>query len=510
MSRTRTVILNAKINIIFYTVNLLLAFYSRKIFINLLGASLLGLTSTISNILSFLSLAEFGVGTAISYLLFKPLYDKNKEEINNIVNSLNYYYKRIGGLILLAGLILSVFLPYIFKSAFIPSATILAVFFTYLIISSFEYFFNYKQILLFADQKKYLATGYLGFINLIKVVIQIVVVHYSNGNIYLYLLVELILSLAKILCLKLIINKEYPWLKVQSFNSKEVKNYHPKILEKTKQIFSHQVAGFILAQTDQLLIFSFTTLKTVTYYNNYLLIVQNIISLLNQPFLSIGSSIGNLVASGDKENIKKIFTELLVLKYWLAGLIVFTLYKLVSPFIQLWLGQEFILNNGILILILINAYITITRQPLDAFLQGYGIFNDTWAPWTEAILNITISITLGYYYDVIGVLWGTFISTLLIISIWKPYLLYSNGFKESVKNYWKTTTTFNVVFLFCVFVINLILSKNSYNFGNKYISFGIQAIMVLFTFGALYSFVLWVVSKDMRNLMRRFYAQLSN
>ncbi|HVG13622.1 MAG TPA: hypothetical protein VM935_01640, partial [Chitinophagaceae bacterium] len=101
---------NAKINLVFSGVMLFLAFYSRKIFIESLGSELIGLNATIGNLLGFLNIAELGISTAISFLLYKPLHDKNTRELNDIVSVFAFYYKRIGLFILFAGLVLSAFL----------------------------------------------------------------------------------------------------------------------------------------------------------------------------------------------------------------------------------------------------------------------------------------------------------------------------------------------------------------------------------------------------------------
>lgn len=73
-SRTAKSIKNAKVALIFYFINLVLQFFSRKVFLDYLGAEVLGLNTTAQNLLGFLNLAELGIGSAISYALYKPLF----------------------------------------------------------------------------------------------------------------------------------------------------------------------------------------------------------------------------------------------------------------------------------------------------------------------------------------------------------------------------------------------------------------------------------------------------
>ena len=89
-SRTRKTFLNARVNLIFYFLTLLLSFFSRKIFLDLLGADFVGLTTTLQNLLSFLNIAELGIGGAIAYVLYKPLFEQNQQRINEIISVLGY------------------------------------------------------------------------------------------------------------------------------------------------------------------------------------------------------------------------------------------------------------------------------------------------------------------------------------------------------------------------------------------------------------------------------------
>ena len=115
-SRVKKSPLNARVNLIFYFLTLALSFFSRKIFLDCLGADFIGLTGTLDNLLSFLNLAELGIGSAIGYLLYKPLFDHDQQRINEIISVMGYLYRWIGLIILAAGCILACFLPLIFPS----------------------------------------------------------------------------------------------------------------------------------------------------------------------------------------------------------------------------------------------------------------------------------------------------------------------------------------------------------------------------------------------------------
>ena len=111
MSRTTQGVKNVSVTLFFYVISMFLSFFSRKIFIDHLGADFMGLSTTVINVLGFLNLAELGVTSAIATALYKPIFDNNKKNINDIVSIFNYLYHIIGYVILIAGLILLFFLP---------------------------------------------------------------------------------------------------------------------------------------------------------------------------------------------------------------------------------------------------------------------------------------------------------------------------------------------------------------------------------------------------------------
>lgn len=106
-SRTKKSLKNAQVNLIFYFITLALSFFSRKIFLDYLGAEFIGLTGTLQNLLGFLNLADLGIGASIGYVLYKPIFEKDEKKINEIISVFGFLYRRIGLIILSAGIILS-------------------------------------------------------------------------------------------------------------------------------------------------------------------------------------------------------------------------------------------------------------------------------------------------------------------------------------------------------------------------------------------------------------------
>ena len=434
--RTHKSLLNAEVNIIFYFLTLFLAFFSRKIFLDNLGTEFIGLTGTLGNILGYLNLAELGITASIGYFLFKPLQSKNRQEIQNILSVLGYLYNWIGSIILVGGIIISLFFPLIFAKSALSLGIIYVAFYSILGSSLIGYFINFRQILLTADQKWYLVAIYSQSANIIKIILQIFLA-YTYKNLYVWVAVEFIFGILGCIILNWKINKEYPWLRVNKRNGKQLLKDYPEIITKTKQVFIHRIKDFVLVKSDELFIFLFVSLKMVAYYGNYMIIISKLISLFSAITGSIGASIGNLVAEGNKPNMLKVFWEYTTIQHTIAATLAFSLYSFIEPFIAHWLGAEYIMDHRILIMLIIYVYLTNSRGSVDAFNYAHGLYADVWSAWAELIINVSITIVCGMMWGIIGILLGKIVSLLAIVVLWKPYYLFSSGFKMPIILYWK-------------------------------------------------------------------------
>lgn len=435
-SRVKKTMLNAKINLICYFASFITAFFTRKILLDHLGAEFIGFTGTVGSLLSFLNLAELGIGTAIGYVLYKPIADGDKFKINEIISVFGYLYRIIGLAILSLGIIGSLFLPLIFNNTTIPLGVIYFAFYAYLAASMIGYFVNYRAALLSADQRNYVVTGYFQITTTSKVILQMVLAIYF-GSFYIYLAIELIGGIINAIILNWKINQTYPWLKSEIKQGKQVLKKYPEIIKYTKQIFAHKVGTLVQFQLTPFLIYSFVSLPMVALYTNYTILTQKLEGLISGVINSTGAAIGNLIAEGDKTKILKVFRELLAIRFFIASITTACIYTFASKFIGVWLGNEYILDNYTVALVAILSGLGIARGVLDQFCYGCGLFADVWAPYAESVIMVIVAVAGGYCYGLSGVLFGPLVSIIAIIYIWKPYYLFSRGFKLSVLKYWK-------------------------------------------------------------------------
>lgn len=433
-SRTSKSILNAKVALLFYFLNIIIQFFSRKIFLDYLGSEILGLNTTAQNLLGFLNLAELGIGSAVAYNLYKPLFENDHNAINAIVSIQGWLYRRIAYILIIGACVLMCFFPMIFDKAQIPLWYAYGSFIVLLISALLGYFINYRQIVLSADQKEYKITISVQGVKFVKVLLQILAIRFLNYGYVWWMIIEVIMSGVTSLVLNLTIKKEYTWLSPKIFEGKILQKQYPGIFTKTKQTFFHRIGGFVLTQTSPLIIYAYASLTMVAIYGNYMLIVLGVTSLINALFNSINAGVGNLVTEGDRKKIKSVFWELTAFRVWIASVICFGMYMLGNSFIILWVGKDFLLPQTTFIILIAITFINLTRTN-DVFLNAYGLFQDIWSPVVEISLNLGLSIILGYLYGITGILSGVLISLVAVICTWKPYFLYSRGFAENIKEY---------------------------------------------------------------------------
>ena len=486
-NRTKKSILNAEVEITFYFLTLFVTFFSRKIFLENLGADFIGLTGTLLSILGLLNLSELGIGLSISYFLFKPIADNNHHKINDILSLLGYLYKCIGLFIVISGIFVSLFFPIFFKDTTMSLGIVYFAYFSFLGSSAIGYFINYRQTLLDADQKKYLVSIYFQSFNIIKSTLQIFLAYYYK-NLYIWVAIELIFSIIQCIVLNWKIRKEYPWLQTNKAKGRSLLKEYPEILTKTKQILIHQLKDFLLTKSDEILIFAFVSLKMVAFYGNYVMIINKLSTLFLTLFSGMGAGVGNLVAESDKKHIKDIFWELSSAKYLTAGILVLSLSFLINPFISWWLGPKYQLSNYIVVLFMINLYVMQTRSVVDMFNHSYGLYNDVWSAWAEGIINITVTILIAIRYGIIGILLGKIISLFVIVVLWKPYYLFSKGFMEDIHVYWKGVFNYYICF-----AITILYLYGSTKYFDLFPEASLSSILKFFTLMLLPAIILYVI-----------------
>lgn len=419
----------------FFIVQLVLQFFSRKIFLEYLGTEILGLNTTAMNLLQFLNLAELGISAGVSFSLYRPLHDNDRVTINEIVALQGKLYSMVGRFIIVGAVILMCFFPLIFEKITIPLWYAYASFGVLLFSALLGYFVNFRQILLTANQQDYKVQYTFRATMLVKVLAQMGAVYYFKNGYDWWLILEAVFALIASVVLHVITMRTFPWLSRVQMTFKELRKKYPELTLKIKQLFFHKIAGFALTQSAPLIIYAYTSLTVVALYGNYLIVINGLQALLSSFFNSINAGIGDLVAEGDGKRQLSVFFELMSMRFFIIVVICFCSWVLAPEFIKVWIGEKYLLDSTTLLLMLLTLYVNTFRLSVDSYIMAFGLFRDIWAPVAETALNIGLSILLGYFYGLNGVLCGVLLSLLIIVVCWRPYFLFREKFPGSLKRY---------------------------------------------------------------------------
>lgn len=457
-SRTHYSVLNSTTSAAVYIIKLLIGFVSRTFFIKYLGSEYLGLNGLFTNILSFLSLAELGIGTTIVYELYKPLATRNIKEINAFMGLYKKAYDIIGIAIGVLGMGVIPFLPIIVgRNVTIHNIPLLYVLF--LANSVVSYFFTYKRSILNADQQNYKVTLNDFVFYVIVSIIQIVLLIYTS-NFILYLIVQIIFTFISNISISIIANKQYPFLS----ESGSYKLPKSRVKELAKNVFgnlSSQIGAIVVLGSDNILISMFVGLSAVGLYSNYTLITNAVKSLLQQVTNSITSSIGNLLTDSNEERHYNIFNLYLFINSSLVFLVYVGLFGMLNPFITIWLGKKYLFPEYTVMLIVFSIATLNYQSTVRNFSSAYGLFwEQRWKPLFEALLNILFSLffLMVMKLQINGVLLGTTFSTLLVDFWYEPFIVFKYGFRRSSKQYFTRTIIFYAKFIVAIIAIHYLNS----------------------------------------------------
>jgi len=433
--RTYKSIKNVSIMLLTQFMTIALAFASRTVFIKTLGAEYLGLNGLFSNVLSALSLAEMGIGTAISYALYKPIAEDNREQIKSLLAFYQRCYFVVGLFIIIIGCLLIPFLPYLIKGEVTVPVNINYVYLCFLTNSAIGYFFAHKRTIIDDTQNKYI-TNVIDFCS--KTIIcatQIfILVKFQNYMAFLY--AQIAGTLLASIAIYYFANRKFPYIKESC--QRLVATERKKIWSNISILFFHKIGGIAVLSTDFLIISAFVGITEVGIYSNYTLII-NTLSLF--IFLFIGgadASIGNAIATLDKKELYTVFKKISFLIFCISGISTVCLLNLSNPFIKFWIGETYVLPHSIVAIISINFFLMQNRILLIVFRNNAGIFRpDMYKPFIEIVFNLGLSLFLVQHYGILGVVSATLANTFFICIGTDAYISHKYIFKYDVWSYAK-------------------------------------------------------------------------
>ena len=442
-SRTEYSAINTTVAVISRMVAILMGFVTRVIFTHTLSESYVGINGLFTDILNVLSLTELGVGTAITYALYRPIAEKDIRRQQILMRMYRTFYRGTAICVAVAGLALIPFIDVFMKNR--PDVDhLILIYLLYLANSVLSYLLVYKRTLIEAYQMNYLVLMYQTAFLVIRDICQIVIL-VTTHNFILFLVIYIVCTVMNNVLISKKADQLFPYLK-ESCHEKLLETERHDIFRNIKAMLMHKLGNVVVNNTDNLILSSFVGVITVGVYSNYYLLIGSIRQVLDQVFAGITASVGNLGATEESDRIQDIFELSFFIGQWLYGFAASCLYELLNPFVEISFGKSYVFTRDIVLILCINFFINGTRKAVLTFRDSMGLFwFDRYKALVEAALNLVISIVLVKMWGTLGVFLGTLASTLLT-SVWvEPYVFYKHRLRKSPAHFYLQYAVYVVI-----------------------------------------------------------------
>ena len=481
---------NATRNMVFGTAlklyQIIVPFFMRPVMVYSLGVEYLGLNSLFTSILQVLNLAELGVGSAMVFSMYKPIVNEDGTTICALMNLYKWYYRIIGGVVLVIGLVLAPFIPNLISGDVPADINIYTLYLLNLFATVITYWlFAYKNSILQAHQRTDVVSKVTICTDTFKYIFQIltlIVLH----NYYWYVIAILLTQAVTNIATAVASQKMYPQYKAIGKLPKEsIREINGKI----KDLFTAKLGGTIVNSADTIVISAFLGLTTLAVYQNYYYIMTSVVGFITILLNSCTAGIGNSIITESREKNYKDFKTFFFMEIWVVGVCVCCFLNLYQLFMTLWMGKDNLLSFGCVVLMCIYFYLFVTNQFMCTYKDAAGIWHeDRFRPLISAMVNLVLNIVLVRYIGIFAIILSTVISYLFITMPWLIHNLFSLLFKRSSKEFVKKYLYYSLVIFFAAVVTYFLSSVFSeYSIGcfaiRFLISFCVPNILFLIILG---------------------------
>lgn len=403
--KNKVTLLNMVSGLVLQIFTIISGFIIPRIILEYFGSEVNGLVSSLNQFLGYISLLEGGITGVIVANLYKPLVDNDMKMLSSTLVTAKKFYNKIGIFFIGYSFVIALIYPIVFNVNF----SYIYIFSLTVILSVnlwIQYMFSLTiKTLLDADKKSYVVSFSQTLIVILNIILAIISIK-IYPSIHILKLISGSIYLIQPLIFWTYAKKHYKidWkCKVDN-----------ELIKERWDGFSVNLAAFIHNGADIVILTIFSDLKTVSIYSVYNLICSGLKQLVNACFTGISHTVGQAYARKDFEEVNR---KLNIYEYVVFVLVffVFTVSALmITPFVQIY-------TNGINdaeysqplfgILLIVSEMVYLVKFPHLNLAYAANKFKELTRPaYTEAILNIVISIVLVRKLGLIGVACGTMIA----------------------------------------------------------------------------------------------------
>lgn len=447
-TRTGNSIKNSGATIIGRIASMLIEFVLRTVLIRYLGIQYGGISTLFADILQVLSLAELGLGGAIIYALYKPIAEKDYRKINALMHFYKNAYNAIAIAIFFMGLCCIPILDKLVKDVPDVKEDIRLIFILYVTASSCSYLVIYKETLIKASQMSRVVVLIENGVKIVFMVAESILLIIFREYI-IYLVLRIVSQLVTNVLISKEVNKRFPEIDFKCKDKLEKKDR--QLLRKNIQAMAlYKISGVVLNGTDSIIISTFLGTGIVGVIGQYRMILNFVSNMVNNIWISVLPSVGNLAALDGEEKQYRIFNNLKFGSFVFSAIITVGMFVLINPLVGIWVGQEYTVSTATAAAIAFNMYLFLTILPFQTFREANGLFvQGKYRPVIMAAINVGLSLALVKPWGLFGVLFATPVSRLLTQTWFDPFVVYKHVFRKKPMQYYLEFIKHSVLTLSC-------------------------------------------------------------
>lgn len=508
-------LLNVIVSIAFKIVLLIGVIFVKRYLIRYAGNAVNGLNSLYLSVIGFLSVAELGVGSAITFCMYKPIINGENDKVAALYHLFTKLYLIIGAIIFVAGCAILPILPYLVKDYNTIDQNVYLTFFLMLISVVLGYMFSSKNSLMNAYKNNYITTTITSMELVLQYVLQIIVIIYTRSFV-LYLVCRIAAVAVQWVITEIVARaKHNTIIKNRQKIDPETRK---QVTQNVKAMFMHKIGGVLINTADSIIISAFLGATLLGKYTNYTSIMTAMTGVLTLFFTPLTSVIGHLFVEENADKTKSYFNFFHTFNFVLGIIFFLGYYAIIDDLVSIFYssqGNDLVMVKSISFIITLNYFIQFMLRSTILFRDATGTFyNDRWKPIFEGLLNIALSIgfvlLFGYLFGetfaVVGVIVATIITNLTISHVVEPHVLYKYAFKDkSVRFYYLRNYLYIALFAATLVALNFCLQTNA----NKWLELLINGCIAV-AIAVVPSVIVGFSDKDFRHYIGRAFKKIAN
>mgnify|MGYP003289397742 CR=1 FL=1 len=444
-------ILNVVISMSFQIITMIMGIVVKRMLIQHCGNSVNGLNALYLSIIGLLSVAELGVGSAITFGMYRPIVEGDERQVAALYHLFDRWYKLIGGIVFLCGLVLIPILPYFAADYLQLDVSLSSTFFCMLVSAVLTYLFGAKTALINAYKNNYVTTPIYSVGMIIQYVLQAAVLIFTQSFIF-YLVCRIISVELQWIATNLISKRKYP--AIIATRADLDPGVRIELTKNIRAMFMHKIGGLLVNTVDSVVISTFLGVALLGKYSNYTAILLSMTSVIMLIFTSLISVVGHMCAKSDKDTAQEYCDMFHLINFCIAMVFFLGYYAVSDSLISMLFSAELVMERSVIFAVSLNGFVQFMRRSVMLFRDATGTFyNDRWMSLVEGVANLVLSVIFVRIMGITGVIVATTLTALLICHVVEPYVLYKNAFSRFPIRYFIKNYSMILVYTLAQFVM---------------------------------------------------------